>query len=69
MPDRYIDFAKVGESRVVDAVRAEKYAEIKEEIERQKIDNIGLREALKEQREEIERMKKIFNAVKLESKT
>ncbi len=43
-PDRYIDFAKVSENRVVEVVRADQFAELKKEIEEQKVQNSVLKE-------------------------
>ena len=47
MPDRYIDFAKVEENKVVDIVKADKYHEVRLELENQKLKNLEMAEQLR----------------------
>ena len=68
MPDRYIDFAKVTENKVIEIVKTEKYSEIKKAMEDQKIQNINLQEKFNEQQKEINLMKKIMLASVREKK-
>ena len=52
-PDRYIDFAKVSENKVVDMVKTEKIHEIKKELDDFKIRNQALAEQLSTIKEEM----------------
>lgn len=66
VPDRYIDFAKVGEGKVVEIVKAEKYTVLSNELENQKIQNLNLQDRLNEQEKQMERMNKILKALTTE---
>lgn len=57
-PDRYIDFAKVAENKVVDIIQSEKYFELKKQLEEQRLGNVGLQEQLRDQAEQLEKIQR-----------
>ena len=54
VPDRYIDFAKIGEGKIIDIVKAEKYTELAKKMEEQRIQNLSLKEEMQEMRKTME---------------
>jgi len=52
-PDRYIDFAKVTEKKVVDIAKAEQYGDLKRKSEQQEADLIALKEAMERKDKEM----------------
>jgi hypothetical protein len=48
MPDRYIDFAKVTENKVVDIVKADQFHELKKEMEEERARRVAVEEQLEE---------------------
>jgi site-specific recombinase XerD len=56
-PDRYIDFAKVSENKVVDIIKADQYHQIKKEMSDVKLQNNFLKEQMQSQQEQMKNMK------------
>jgi integrase len=56
-PDRYIDFAKISENKVVDIIKADQYQQIKKEMSEVKLQNNFLKEQMQSQQEQIKDMK------------
>jgi len=54
VPDRYIDFAKIGEGKIIDIVKAERYTELEKKMEEQRIQNLSLKEEMQEMRKTME---------------
>lgn len=54
-PDRYIDFAKVTENKVVDTIKAEKYNEMKSQLDDVKLQNALLQEQFEEFKKSIKK--------------
>lgn len=67
-PDRYIDFAKVTENKIVDIVKAEKYDELKKELETQKVEKIQMQEQLRAMQEQQKRLMEAVELTKLYEK-
>ena len=63
-PDRYIDFAKVAENKVIDVVRIEKISQISSELEEQKIRNLNLTVRIEEMQKKMEILDKFENFMK-----
>jgi integrase len=60
MPDRYIDFAKVHEHKVVEIVKSEMYSDIKKENQELKIQNQSTKEELDNIKKDMELIKKLL---------
>ena len=68
-PDRYIDFAKVTENKVVDIVKADKYTELSENLEKEKVRNQMMDEELNEIKGRISKVDKVMNKIAENPKT
>jgi len=68
MPDRYIDFSKINENKIIDAVKIERYSEVQKELEEQKVQNMNLKESFKRQEQEFKELKKLLLAIAEEKK-
>ncbi len=67
-PDRYIDFAKISQKKVIDVVKAEKYQEMKQELDGQKAKVQEMKDKFSEQQDQLTHMNKILEALALEKK-
>jgi integrase len=71
MPDRYIDFAKVTENKVVDIVKADQFQELKKALEEERVRRVAVEERLVEmdkdskafQEKLLKRFEKKLNAI------
>lgn len=51
IPDRYIDFSKVEQNKIIDVVKADENAKLREELEIQKVKNLVIQDRMREMEE------------------
>lgn len=65
-PDRYIDFSKVNENKIVDIVKAERFEEISKKLDEQNIRNLSLQEKNVQLQERLEALENGQDAILLQ---
>ena len=67
-PDRYIDFAKIDQKKVNEVVKAEKYGEMKKELDDNKAKMADIKQTMEDMQKQQEHTNKVLEALALEKK-
>ena len=68
IPDKYIDFSKVEQNKIIDVVKADENAKLKEELDTQRVKQLDIEDRLKTQQEQMAKMQKIITAMEKANK-